>query len=166
MYPWKERTCSFSGCQELKQSQFVAVQSFLNREIDRCVSQGMTCFQSGGNSGFELLAALAVLQRKLISPQIRLEIVLSCKEQARDWNRLEMDLYCGILRLADGIRYTAEHEFNGCRQKRDRYLADSSSRLICLAASGEQERYLLDYAEAKRVPVVLFTASDTATNNV
>ena len=75
-----------------------------------------------GALGFDTLAALAVLELKQQYPQIKLILVLPCRNQTREWKEADIQKYEWIKSKADKVVYTSEHYYNGCMQKRNRHL--------------------------------------------
>ena len=90
----------------------------------------MTRFAAGGALGFDTLAALAVLQMKVLFAELELTLVLPCKTQDRYWRQAEKELYREILSQADHVTYVSEQYTRGCIQKRNRLLVEGSS--VCV----------------------------------
>ncbi len=79
----------------------------------------------------DTLAAQTVLELKKDYPHIKLILVLPCRNQTRGWDEKDIAVYEAIKDKADKVVYTSEQYFNGCMQKRNRYLVDNSSLCIC-----------------------------------
>lgn len=105
--------------------------------------------------GFDTLAAQAVLKLREEYPQIRLILVLPCKEQTRGWPAADVDIYNEILHQADKVVYTAEHYYRGCMFKRNRHLVDNSSVCICYLTSDHGgTAYTVRYAQSQQLKIV------------
>ena len=63
-------------------------------------------------------------------PQIRLVLVLPCRQQAKYWPERDKAVYQDILRRADELIYVSEEYTKGCMQKRNRRLVEMST--ICV----------------------------------
>ena len=112
-----------------------------------CIENGYRFFGAGGALGFDTVAAMAVLDLKKVYPDIRLILVLPCRDQTRGWKESDIKKYEWIKSKADKVVYTSEHYYNGCMQKRNRHLVDHSSLCICYytGQKGGTE-YTLNYA--------------------
>ena len=64
--------------------------------------------------GFDTLAAQMVLRLRERYPQIRLILVLPCRNQTRGWSQSGISTYKDIMRYADKVIYSAENYFRGC----------------------------------------------------
>ena len=59
--------------------------------------------------GFDTLAAQTVIELKKDFPQIKLILVLPCKEQTLKWSAKDIAEYERNKEKADKIKYTSEH---------------------------------------------------------
>ena len=91
---------------------------------------------------------MTVLELESVYPDIKLILVLPCKNQTRGWSETDIQKYEWIKSKADKVVYTSDHYFNGCMQKRNRHPVDHSSLLICYyrEIKGGTE-YTIKYAE-------------------
>ena len=78
------------------------------------IKNGYRYFGAGGILGFDTVAALTVIELKSVYPDIKLILVLLCKNQTRDWKEADIQKYEWIKSEADKVVYTSEHYFNGC----------------------------------------------------
>ena len=78
------------------------------------IEQGYRYFGCGGALGFDTLAAQTVLELKNEYPQIRLILVLPCRDQTRDWKEADIAEYERIMKAADKVTYTSEQYYSGC----------------------------------------------------
>ena len=155
MQDWKEKTCCFTGHRELIAEELADLQEQLELEIIRHVQNGICCFGAGGARGFDMLAELTVLRVKLLYPQIRLILVLPCRDQDKSWSETERAIYSYIWKRADKIVCLSEHYFPGCMNRRNRHLVNGSSACICyLTKNTGGTRYTVNYALSKNLQVI------------
>lgn len=127
----KSKTACFTGHRNIPPEELPMVIKRLKEAVSACIKNGYRYFGSGGARGFDLEAAMAVLELKKVYPDIKLILVLPCREQTRGWSATDVQKYEWIKARADKVVYTSEHYYNGCMQKRNRHLVDHSSLCIC-----------------------------------
>ena len=156
VYERKEKSCCCTGHRAIPTAEIPSLAEALQAEIAALAEQGITIFYCGGALGFDTLAAEAVLCAKKQNPKIRLCLALPCPEQAAGWSRADVVRYAAIKAQADEVVFVSAHYFNGCMQKRNRYLAEHSC--VCIAyllpdrrRSGT--RYTVAYCERRGIPV-------------
>lgn len=134
-----ETAACFSGCRAEKLPFSVSDGSeeyelFLKRlkeSIREAAQDGYRDFYTGGCSGFDILAGEAVLALKEELSELRLIAVLPFEEQANAWSEFWREKYFSLLERCDQVltlqpKYTA-----GCYQRRNHYMVERSSLLIC-----------------------------------
>ncbi len=127
----RKRTCCFTGHRVIASADLPMLRPRLREEILALYAEGVRNFGAGGALGFDMLAAEEVLAlRGSECPEIRLILVLPCRNQADRWSAADRAHYGAILGAADKIVYTSEAYFNGCMQKRNRHLVDCSGYCI------------------------------------
>ena len=126
----KSQTCFFTGHRRLPQNEIPQIKKALEQAIISLVHKGVVYFGCGGALGFDTLATLAIISLKNKYPQIRLIMVLPCKEQTKYWQKEDIEIYNHILSCADKIVYTSQHYFSGCMQKRNRHMVKCSGYCI------------------------------------
>jgi uncharacterized phage-like protein YoqJ len=105
--------------------------------------------------GFDAICALCVLELKITYPQIKLILVLPCKNQSERWSDNDKQIYEAIKLKADKIVYTSENYDRNCMYKRNRHLIDHSS--VCIAYLKEGNggtAYTLNYAIKNNIKVI------------
>lgn len=127
----KEKTVCFTGHRKIPPEDLPMVSGKLRKTLIDCIEKGYCFFGAGGALGFDTLAAQTVLELKKDYPHIKLILVLPCRNQTRGWDEKDIAVYEAIKDKADKVVYTSEQYFNGCMQKRNRYLVDNSSLCIC-----------------------------------
>lgn len=143
----KEKTCCFTGHRHIPSKYLPAISKTLRDTLIFYIEQGYQYFGAGGALGFDTLAAQTILNLKELYPDIKLILVLPCKDQANHWSTQDKVEYERIKACADKVVYTSERYFNGCMQKRNRHLAEHSSLCICyLTKQSGGTKYTVDYA--------------------
>lgn len=143
----KRQTCCFTGHRKIPLNQLEQLTQRLKDAVIACIQEGYLYFGAGGALGFDTLAAQTVLNLKQQYPDIKLILVLPCKDQADRWNSQDIKEYERIKACADKIVYTADRYYNGCMRKRNRHLVDCSSLCICyLTEQTGGTKYTVDYA--------------------
>ncbi len=151
----KEKTCCFTGHRKIPPEQYNIIARYVEKEIIKSIENGYLYFGTGGALGFDTLAAQTVLMLKKYYPQIKLILVLPCRNQAKCWQKEDICEYERIKNLSDKIVYTSERYYNGCMFKRNRHLIDNSSLCICyLTKLNGGTAYTVDYALKTGVQIV------------
>ena len=154
----KSKTACFTGHRKIPPEDLPMVKKRLREVLIQCIENGFRYFGAGGALGFDTLAALTVLELKSDYPEIKLILVLPCKDQTRGWKEADIQKYEWIKSKADKVVYTSEHYYNGCMQKRNRHLVDHSSLCICYytGQKGGTE-YTVNYAIKNKLKVLNIT---------
>ena len=117
---------------------------------------GVRVFRAGGALGFDTMAALAVIDMKKKFPDVRLELILPCRDQSDVWSERDKVIYRHIISCADSVTYAEEKYTSSCMFKRNRMLVDGSDCCIayCNGSNGRSGTgYTVDYARSKGVEV-------------
>lgn len=145
-----DRCCCFTGHRSLPYHRRPAIRQRLRTVLIQLIEQGVWCFGAGGALGFDTLAAQTVLELKEQYPQIRLVLVLPCKEQTRGWSAANTAEYSRILQQADKVVWLSERYYRGCMHVRNRRLVDSAQTCVCYYTGGEGgTAYTVGYAREK-----------------
>ena len=131
------------------------IEKKLKETLEALIDNGYCYFGAGGALGFDTIAAQTVLGLKKKHPEIKLILVLPCKNQTRGWEEKDVSVYESIIEQADKVVYTQEHYDRGCMFKRNRHLVDNSS--VCVAYLTEEKggtAYTVNYANQKGVKVI------------
>ena len=154
----KEKTACFTGHRDIPQSELKQISKALKKAICVAYENGYRCFCSGGAAGFDLEAAETVLSLKRKYRDIKLILVIPCPEQTKYWSEKEIKRYEKIKAKADKIVCVSDRYFNGCMQKRNRFLADISSLCICyLTKNTGGTAYTVRYAQKEGLKIVNIT---------
>lgn len=151
----KEKTCCFTGHRQIPSEFLPAITKKLTDTLIFYIEQGYQYFGVGGALGFDTLAAQAVLNLKQQYPDIKLILVLPCRNQADHWNAQDKAEYERIKVMADKVVYTSECYSKGCMHKRNRHLVDESSLCICyLNKTTGGTYYTVNYARTNRLQII------------
>lgn len=118
-------TCCFSGHRILKKDFNV---DKLTTVVDKLISNGYRTFLVGMAWGFDLKVFEVLLTKK--NYNIDIIACVPCKEQSTYFKKEEKQKYEDFLKKADKIVYVSNEYFDGCMQKRNRYMVDNSSILV------------------------------------
>lgn len=147
-------SCCFTGHRNIPDEMISYLSKRITDGIEYLYSQGITTYLAGGALGFDTLAAKAVIEYRKDHRDIRLVLVLPCKDQAKMWQQTDVKVYESIKKSADDVICLSDHYYKGCMQDRNRYLVDHSSACICfLTQSSSGTAYTVNYAKSKGVSV-------------
>ena len=127
----KSQTCCFSGHRVISAMEYPKMQKRIEEEVVKLIHQGVRYFGVGGAIGFDTAAALTIIGLRPEYSDIRLILVLPCKNQTKDWEEKDIKIYNSIYGKADKVVYTSLHYDSGCMHRRNRHLIDNSSVCIC-----------------------------------
>ena len=154
----KAQTCCFTGHRRLPNDRLKSIIKHLEEAVDALIAQGVTDFISGGALGFDQLAAMLILKKRAQGHRVRLILALPCKDQDRHWAEEQKEVYRHLQNEADEIIYVSESYFEGCMQKRNRYMVDRSAYCVCaLLHSGGGTAQTVAYARQKGLEILYTT---------
>ena len=154
----QEPICCFIGHHFIPEPDESWLMMSLDREITYQIERGGRVFAAGGALGFDTMAALNILLRRMGTPGIRLQLVLPYPEQAARWREEEQLLYERIKRAANEVEYVCPCYTTNCMLKRNRALVDRSAVCVAyLTREGGGTAYTVDYCRKKDVPVRLLS---------
>lgn len=84
---FKEKTCCFTGHREIPQYDYECIRKKLRDVVEDLIEKGVVYIGVGGALGFDTMAALVILELKEIYENIRLILVLPCKNQCKNWKK-------------------------------------------------------------------------------
>ena len=143
------------GNRLLPRGQAEAIAARLERRVRKLVSLGVTRFFTGGNLGFDTLAAQVVLRVREDHPEVRLALVLPSRDQADKWPQRAVETYEDIKSRSDEVIYTSETGGYGAILRRNRYMMDESDYCLCyLTKTSGRTAELVRYAERTDHPVI------------
>ncbi len=151
----KNLTCCFTGHRDINPEDVPKIRKNISAEIESLIKRGIIYYGCGGALGFDTLAAEIVLELKEKYNNIRLILVLPCKDQSNSWNIENKMKYDDIMKKADKVIYTSDKYYRGCMQKRNRHLVDHSC--VCIAyvrKSRGGSAYTLKYANENGLEII------------
>ena len=134
-------TCCFTGHRRLDGVDTLTLRARIEQTVRFLIDEGYTRFCAGGALGFDTLAAQTVLALRAQYPQIRLILMLPCRNQHQYWSPKDRAAYLDICGKADEVTYTAEQYSSGCMHKRNRALVEASSACICYVTQNSGGTY-------------------------
>ena len=140
------RVC-FTGHRSIDAREARLIPITLDQVLRSLIRHGATDFFAGGALGFDTVAAIAVLKLKKEFPEIKLNLILPCRDQAKMWSEEDQALYNAILARADTVKYASDRYTSYCMHDRNRRLVDSAE--LCVAYclhSGGGSAYTMAYA--------------------
>ncbi len=136
------RSCSFTGHRKIEPQHTRALPERVAAGIAYVYSKGCRHFYVGGAIGFDTVAAQQLLIFRMSHPDITVNLVLPCKDQASQWSDRQREMYDYLLSQADTIEYIAEYYYDGCMRERNARLVDHADVFIayvCHGRSGAQQ---------------------------
>ncbi len=152
----RSNTCCFSGHRDISLTTYDVLVRRMEPLIECLVENGYKYFACGGALGFDTFAATFIVSLKRRGMDIKLVLILPCKDQTAKWGEYNKSVYNRLLEYADEIIYTADSYYTGCMQKRNRALIDASSVCICYLLSDRPSGTLqtVEYAKTQGVALV------------
>lgn len=133
----RAQTVCFTGHRHIPENELPLLRERLRSTIIDLIGHGYRYFGAGGALGFDTIAAETVIELRKMYPQIRLILVLPCRDQTARWKPDDVSLYNDILCNADKVVYLSEKYYSGCMHERNRYLVDNSSVCVCYLRKSE-----------------------------
>ena len=148
-------TVCFTGHRSIPEERAILIPRALDTIISGLIAMGAKSFRLGGAVGFDTIAALSVIEAREKNPQITLDLILPCRDQADGWNENNTRAYNYILSQADSISYVCDKYRKGCMHERNRRLVDGSDMLIAyLEKRDGGSAFTYNYAEEKGIEII------------
>ncbi len=122
--------CAFTGHRKIEIRHRDKIDDLVRRAIEFAYESGCRTFLTGGALGFDTLAAKEVIRFKLYHPDVRLSIILPCKNQSDSWSPSQISIYEYTLANADTIEYISDEYTSSCMRMRNQRLADLCDLMI------------------------------------
>lgn len=152
--PSKKNTCLFTGHRNIAMDESLEEQ--VKDTVRSAYAAGYRHFISGGAMGFDLLAAVAVINlRARELPDITLTLALPHFAHHRKWPKRCITVFANVLGSADQVVYVSTDYVPGCMHKRNRYMVSRSS--LCIAYCGKDKggtAYTIRCAENEGAQVI------------
>jgi uncharacterized phage-like protein YoqJ len=149
--------CCFTGHRSMKDEDISPVVHTISTEILRLHKLGVNRFFTGGALGFDMAAAVTVINLKYEYPALSLTLALPCRNHTLRWEQKQRNHFGTVMNRADDVIYVTDRTYeNGCMPRRNRYMVDRSA--YCIAwydgrLSGGT-RYTVNYAAANSRTVI------------
>lgn len=151
----KNNTCCFTGHRDISLYTYDTLLNRVEPLVMRLIENGFRYFVCGGALGFDTFAAMYICSLKMRKFDVKLVLMLPCKNQTARWSEYDKRVYQNILEKADEVIYTSESYYSGCMQKRNRAMVDASSACICyLLSDSGGTKYTVEYANSKNLAIV------------
>ena len=150
----KKRTACFTGHRKIHVKDIRKIEKQLDRIIKKLYRKGVIFYGAGGSYGFDMLAEKAVIRARNRHKEIKLILVLPCKNQEKYWTEDNKTTFAEIKNQADKIVYTSEIYSKDCMHKRNRHLVNFSG--YCVAYPNKNSggtAYTVNYARQKEVEI-------------
>ena len=136
----REHTCAFTGHRPEKlpwredesDPRCLALKKRLDEAVEDAYAQGNRHFMCGMARGADFYFCESVLALRRRYPDITLEAVIPCEEQAAHWRERERERYFSLVEQCDHETMVQRHYDKGCMLRRNRYMVDRASLLIAV----------------------------------
>lgn len=149
------KVCCFTGHRNINSNEIHRLPQVLDKTIGELYSLGVREFRAGGAIGFDTLAALKVIAFRDTHPDVRLSLILPCRDQDSRWEKFDRNTYRYVLECADSVLYIENSYTPDCMYKRNRALVKGSD--YCIAYQKDSEggsAYTVAYAKKSGVTVI------------
>ena len=133
------RRCCFTGHRQIVPEDVEPLIHQLDAVLTALYSMGCRDFYAGGAMGFDTLAAERTIAFRNAHPDLRLILMLPCRDQCRGWPTQDRARFSEILHACDVYRYVSERYDSRAMYRRNMALVEVSD--VCVtyvrrAASG------------------------------
>lgn len=142
------KTLCFTGHRTIPDREMAQLIKALDKLIEQSIEDGYRIFLAGGALGFDTVAAFRVLAAREKRRDVKLMLILPCRNQTEKWTDLKSIREYQILKdNADAVIYLQTFYDEGCMLKRNRYMVDKSTRCISyLTKNRGGSAYTVGYA--------------------
>ncbi len=149
----KEKTISFSGHRSVVLSD--EIYDNLGSQLEVYIKNGYDTFLVGMAKGFDLICGLSVIRLQETYPNLKIIPVVPCDNQTDNFSYTEMISYKKIMTAAYDVIQTGKSRTAYSMHKRNRYMVDNSSILICyLTQKKSGTYYTCNYAYKSGIEVI------------
>ena len=146
--------CAFTGHRRIEDRHKGRIENLLKRAIAFAYENGCRTFATGGALGFDTLAAKEIIRFRMSHPDVRLAVILPCKNQSASWSTTQVNMYEYTLINADEIEYVSDEYTDVCMKERNRRLADMCDMMVAYVSrpySGSAQTVRMASAAGKAV---------------
>ena len=149
------QSACFTGHRSMTEDELRYAVAAITRLVPNLAAKGIVHYYAGGALGFDLAAAVTILNLKQSLPQLSLTLALPCEGHMDKWRRSDRALFSRVMERADRTVYVSETYYRGCMQARNRYMVDRSALCIAYLTASRGGTYnTVSYAEKKGIPVI------------
>ena len=127
---WSMQFCAFTGHRRIEERHKGKIENLLARAIAFAYESGCRVFLTGGALGFDTLAAKEIIRFRLSHPDVRLHLILPCRNQSDSWAASSVSTYEYTLSNADEIEYVSDDYDDRCMKERNRRLSERCDMMI------------------------------------
>lgn len=127
----------------------------MEKALEYLYEKGVRIFRAGGALGFDTVAALSVIEFRKTHSDVKLHLMLPCRDQEKFWNLRSKMIYRQIIRKSDEVEYVTDKYTSSCMFERNRRMVDGSH--ICVAyydGGSGGTGYTYSYAKKKGIKVI------------
>lgn len=141
------------------------LKAILKNEYRYLIEQGYTCFLTGGALGCDMMAAEVILELKQEyrhDAKVWHILCAPCYHYTKKWNDADRERLNRIAKKSSSVVFVSETEYyNGCMQKRNRYMVDTSGLLLAVY-DGQPggTKYTVDYARSQNKKVIILNPKE------
>lgn len=149
------QSACFTGHRKMTEAALRASVDRMTELVPRLLSRGIVHYYAGGAIGFDLAAAVTILNLKQRFPVLALTLALPCRDHMEQWRSVDRALFSRVMARADEIVYVNDAYFRGCMQARNRYMVDRSALCLAYLTVCRGGTYnTVTYAEKKGLPII------------
>ena len=124
------KACSFTGHRIIEPSHKARIDDLVYRSIEYAYEKGCRAFYSGGAVGFDTVAARQVIKFRMAHRDVKLVMVIPCKNQSEKWTAEQKNMYNYCLGAADTVMYLSIDYTADCMKRRNEKLVLLSDLII------------------------------------
>ena len=151
----KSNTCCFTGHRDISALSYQELADRTDPILQMLINNGYKYFVCGGAIGFDTFAATYVCSLKKRGIDVKLVLMLPCRDQTKNWGEYEKQVYDYILSRASSAEYITDSYTSWCMHERNRRLVNGSQ--ICIAYMKESRggtAFTFNYALQKGLEVI------------
>lgn len=151
----RKRTACFTGHRKIPAHDIQNIENQLDKIIEKLYQKGVIFYGAGGSYGFDMLAEMAVIRARNRHKEIKLILVLPCKNQEKYWTEDNKTAFAEIKNQSDKMVYTSEIYSKDCMHKRNRHLVNFSGYCVAyLNKNSGGTAYTVNYARQNGLEIV------------
>lgn len=119
---------------DLNHPEAIWLREVLRKEYLNLINHGFRFFLTGGALGVDLMAAEVILELKQQYPDAKIGHLLCapCHRYTKNWPDVERERLNKIAKKSVVYFISETEYYNGCMQKRNRYMVDTSGVLLAV----------------------------------